>query len=237
MDYKMKGGSGMRPRSIGRALVLVLFVAGSSILVAMKMVHKEQHKSDPLTYQRLPKTNHENKQKVDSAISMLRSGYIVLRMGLGADSRLLSQMNRKDKSYSHCGIVMVEDGYPFVYHSIGGEDNPDERLRRDSAKIFFSPRNNIAIAIVTYNFTTGNEKALRKVVSDYYARRPKFDLKFDLKSDDKLYCSEFVYKAINKTMQDTTYIRPTEVAGLRFVGIDDLFVNPHAHIVWQTVFK
>src|ERR1700722_15133814 len=102
---------------------------------------------DPLTQQ---SSNLYNKQKVDTAVSMLRSGYIVLRTGLGADSYLLSQMNRKDKTYSHCGIVMIENGYPFVYHSIGGEDNPDERLRRDSASFFFSPLHNSGLAIVQY---------------------------------------------------------------------------------------
>jgi len=178
-----------------------------------------------------------NERGVDTAVSLLRSGYIVLRTGLGADSYLLAQMNRKDKTYSHCGIVMVEHGYPFVYHSIGGEDNPDERLRRDSAKFFFSPLHNSGIAIVQYDYNESRVSALRRVVSDYYKARPKFDMHFDLKTDDALYCSEFVYKAINKTMKDSGYIRPTTVLGFTFVGIDDLFINSHAHIVWQLRYK
>ena len=182
-------------------------------------------------------SNTLNLHLVDTAVTLLRSGYIVLRMGLGADSRLLAQMNRKDKSFSHCGIVMIENGYPFVYHSIGGENNPDARLRRDSAKFFFSPVHNTAIAIVRYDLDSPKLEELGKVVRAYYKRRPKFDMKFDLNTDDKLYCSEFVSKALNKAARDTTYIGTTSVAGLRFVGIDNLFVTPHAHIVWQTVFK
>ncbi len=178
-----------------------------------------------------------NKHLVDTAVSLLRSGYIVLRMGLGADSRLLAQMNRKNKSYSHCGIVMVENGYPFVYHSIGGENNPDERLRRDSANFFFSPVYNTAIAVVRYDLDPGRLGELGNIVREYYKRRPKFDMKFDLRTDDKLYCSEFVFKAVNKAAHDTAYIGTTSVAGLRFVGTDNLFVNPHAHMVWQTAFK
>ena len=178
-----------------------------------------------------------NQHIVDSAVSLLKSGYIVLRMGLGADSRMLAQMNRKDKSYSHCGIVMVENGYPFVYHSIGGENNPDARLRRDSARFFFSPVYNMALAIVRYDLDSGKLDELGRVVRAYYRQRPKFDLKFDLRTDDKLYCSEFVYKAVNKAARDTAYIGTTSAAGLRFVGIDNLFVTPHAHIIWQTAFK
>jgi len=177
-----------------------------------------------------------NRLAVDSGVHMLRSGYIVLRTGMGADSYLLAQMNRKDKTYSHCGIVMVENGYPFVYHSIGGEDNPDERLRRDSAKFFFSPLHNSGLAIVRYDLSDEKVNELRQVVRDYYLLRPKFDMKFDLKTDDKLYCAEFVYKAMNKVMHEE-YIGTTSVLGCTFVGIDDLFVNAHAHFIWKTKFK
>ena len=199
--------------------------------------HQPQPKSTAIDLSVKKETDTRNKQLVDTAVSLLKSGQIVLRMGLGADSRLLAQMNRKNKSYSHCGIVMVENGYPFVYHSIGGENNPDERLRRDSAKFFFSPAYNTAIAVVRYDLDSIKINELGKVVREYYKLRPKFDMKFDLRTDDKLYCSEFVFKAVNKATHDTTFIGTTSVAGLRFVGTDNLFVNPHAHIVWQTVFK
>jgi hypothetical protein len=178
-----------------------------------------------------------NKQSIDTAVSLLKSGDVVLRMGLGADSHMLAQMNRKNKDYSHCGIVMVENGYPFVYHSIGGEDNPDERMRRDSASYFFSPLHNSGIAVVRYDFTAQDVGHLRQTVTGYYKKRPRFDMKFDLKTDDLLYCAEFVYKALNKAMADSSYIGTTSCLGYTFVAIDDLFMNKHAHILWQSRFK
>ncbi len=217
-------------------LVLVIPVA-AFVLVAMKVFHTEGTRPSSVTPHELLIADISNKKIVDTAVSLLRSGYIVLRMGAGADSRMLAQMNQKNRSFSHCGIVMIEGGYPFVYHSIGGEDNPDERLRRDSAKFFFSPKHNTAVAVVKYDFSDDEVNKLMKVVQTYYAQRPRFDMKFDLKSDDKLYCAEFVYKAVNKAVNDTAYITTTTAAGYTFVGIDDLFVNPHAHIVWQTAFK
>ncbi len=219
-----------------RAILILLLVAGSSVLVAMKMSgHKD--KAVPVRDLKYHDAEIANIHKVDTAVSLLRAGYVVLRMGMGADSRLLAQFNRKNKAYSHCGIVMIENGQPFVYHSIGGEDNPDERLRRDPAKAFFSPRHNSSLAIIKYDLDDAGIERLRSVVQHYYRQRPKFDLKFDLGTDDKLYCAEFVYKALNKATGDTTYIQPTTAAGLRFVAIDDLFVNQHAGIVWQTAFK
>src|SRR5690606_33196633 len=65
----------------------------------------------------------------DSCVQLLRTGDLALRTGNDITSRMFCEFNRIDKTYSHCGMVVVEHGYPFVYHSIGGEDNPDQRLR------------------------------------------------------------------------------------------------------------
>ncbi len=184
-----------------------------------------------------PATAAYNDHAIDTAVSLLRSGYLVLRTGIGTDSYILSQMNLKDKTYSHCGIVMIENGQAYVYHCIGGEDNPDERLRRDPARFFFSPQHNLGLAVVSYELDTASVSELRKVVTAYYQQRPRFDMQFDLATDDKLYCAEFVYKAMNKTMKDTGYITPTIIYGHKYVGVDNLFINPHAHIIWKTKFK
>jgi hypothetical protein len=178
-----------------------------------------------------------NRRAADTAISMLKSGYLVLRTGLGAESYMFAQMNRKDKTYSHCGIVMIENGYPFVYHSIGGEDNPDERLRRDSAVFFFSPVHNISLAVVRYDLNESQINSLRSVVSGFYRARPKFDMKFDLATGDKLYCTEFVYKAYTIATNDKSFITPTTFLSKTFVGTDDLFVNPHASFICQKKYK
>ncbi|PQJ10365.1 hypothetical protein CJD36_010330 [Flavipsychrobacter stenotrophus] len=174
--------------------------------------------------------------KATDVLDNLKSGDVVLRSGIGPDSYILSKLNQKDRTYSHCGVVMIEDGYPFVYHSIGGEDNPDERLRRDSADIFFTPKYCRGLAVVRYDYDSVHIEKLRAVVRGYYSVRPRFDMRFDLATDSALYCSEFVCKAINKSMDDTGYIKTSFAYGRRFVGIDDLFMNPHSRIVWKVAY-
>jgi len=178
-----------------------------------------------------------NKKSVDSAITLLQSGDLVVRSGKGTTSYMLMQMNQKDKTYSHCGIVVIENGYPFVYHSIGGEDNPDARVRRDSANYFFSPLNNFGFGIYRYDLEPENITKLENVVRQYYREKRKFDMDFDLKTDDKLYCAEFVYKAVNTAAADSAYIGITHAFGYTFVGIDDLFLNLHTHKIWEVKFK
>ncbi len=222
--------------------VLIAFILGGLLLTAAAFLLKVFINNKPATSYIidsvvLKSVEEYNIKAVDTAVSLLKSGYIVLRMGQGADSYLLAQLNQKNKSFSHCGIVFIENGYPFVYHSIGGEDNPDEILRRDSANFFFSPKHNLALAIIQYDFNLQCINQLENIVIEYYNKKPKFDLQFDLKTDDKLYCAEFVYKALNKAMNDTGYIKTTTLLGCTFVGIDNLFLNNHANIIWQTKFK
>lgn len=182
-------------------------------------------------------TNPWNRQMVDSCTRLLQNGDVVVRRGHDITSTMLSMLNQREKLYSHCGIVLIEHGYPFVYHSIGGEDNPDARLRRDSVNFWFSPANNLAFGIVRLDLGKPQRDSLSQVVHGFYKARKKFDLDFDLKSEDSYYCAEMVYKALNRATADSTYIEPLTVFGVTFIGIDNLYLNKHAHMVCQIRFK
>ncbi len=223
-----------------RAVKITLFVAavtGVLVFASMGVSGDDAPAAQPVSPPTDTLAKAWNELAIDSAISLLQTGNVVLRMGMGAQSHLLAQMNRGNKSFSHCGIVLMEDGYPFIYHSIGGEDNPDARLKRDSAIRFFSPASNTSIAIVRYDLGPGMEKELVQDVRTWYRSRPRFDMQFDLSSDDKLYCTEFVYKVLVKAAKDEAYIPTASVMGREFVGTDNLFTNRHANLVWQVKFK
>jgi hypothetical protein len=181
--------------------------------------------------------NPVNIRMIDSGIHMLQQGDIVLRTGNDITSTMFLKMNQTDKTYSHCGVVMIENGYPFIYHSIGGEDNPDETLRRDSASFWFSPRHNMGFGIIRCNFTQAQADSLESIVLQYYTARKKFDLGFDLKDDSKLYCTEFVHNALNYAMADTGFIKTTRWMGKEYVAVDNFTLNPHTHLICQVRYK
>jgi hypothetical protein len=181
--------------------------------------------------------NTENLIRNDSCIHLLHNGDLVLRTGNDDISNVFRHLNAHNQTYSHAGIVMIEQGYPFVYHSIGGADNPNERLRRDSLPIFISPKHNLGWAIVRYNFDTVQLLALHRIVANFYIQKIKFDNDFDLNSNDKFYCSEFVYKSINKAVADTNYIPLSIHNGKRFVGVDNLFENKHVQTICELRYK
>src|SRR5438046_1469374 len=59
---------------------------------------------------------------------MVKQGDLIMRTGRDFTSETMRQLSAKDKTYSHCGIASVEHDSIFVYHSIGGEWNPDQKL-------------------------------------------------------------------------------------------------------------
>lgn len=181
--------------------------------------------------------NPENRLLEDSCIAMLHQGDIVVRRGNDVTSDMLSLLNFTDKKYSHCGIVLVEHGYPFVYHCMGGEDNPDARMRRDSAQYWLTPANNVAIGVVRTDMPAVNKDSLVHVVHGYYKQRKKFDIKFDLRTDDRFYCAELVYKAMNRAMKNDNYLQPITIFGFTYIGIDNLYLNPHASLICQIRYK
>lgn len=180
--------------------------------------------------------NPYNRQAIDKAISMVHTGDIIVRTGNDMTSYMFCRANRRDHTYSHCGIVSVENGYPFVYHSIGGEDNPDEVLRRDSLNFWLSPVHNTGFGIRRTLFNPAQIDAMLQVAQSYYRQQKKFDLDFDIQNDDKLYCAELLYRAMNRAAADSNYIRPTHSAGYTYVAVDNITAAPGSW-VWQITYK
>lgn len=178
-----------------------------------------------------------NKKVIDSCIGILKDGYLVVRTGKDVTSQMFRKFNQEDQTYSHCGIVFVENGYPYIYHSIGGEDNPDAKLRRDSASFWFSTEHNIGLGVCRFDMNKRQLETLKQVVKQYYRERKMFDMRFDLRSDDRFYCAEFVYKAVNKAAGDDKYLKPVTVFGYSFIAIDNLYLNNHTKVICQVRYK
>lgn len=181
------------------------------------------------------KNNAWNRNMVDSTIALLKIGDIVVRRGDDMTSYMLSRLNTRDKTYSHCGVVIMEDNEPYVYHSIGGEDNPDGKVRRENAKEWFSPANNLAYAVYRYDWQDSNLQRFVSAVKVYHKECRMFDMDFDLQTDERMYCSEMIYKAARDIVPE--YIHTVERFGKTYVGVDNLYENPATKLVCHVRFK
>ncbi len=172
-----------------------------------------------------------NQQLISEAVPLLQTGDIVLRTGADATSHALMLMNQKSRVYSHCGIVCIENGRPWIYHSTGGEENPDAHLLRETPAQFFDPSFNEGGGACRYPITTGQQQALTRVAQQWYREGRTFDMEFDLATDTQLYCAEFVYKAFQQSGVPEHRFTKSKTGGFEYIGIDDLYSSKDAKMI------
>lgn len=174
--------------------------------------------------------------QVDSVKPLVSHGDLIFRNGTDEVSAAARSMNRIDTSYSHCGLVLVENDTPFVYHMIGGHFNPSQKLRRDLIDSFLVPGETDRFAIYRYDLAKRQTDSLSAVVNYHYRTGLEFDLYFNFLSDDKMYCSEFVFKCLNRALSDSL----SQVVKAREwpygISPDDLFLNKKSRLITKVEF-
>lgn len=175
-------------------------------------------------------------RQIDSARQLARSGDLIFRNGIDEVSEAARKMNRHDTTYSHCGLVLVEHDTVFVYHAIGGKYNPGQRLKREPIDSFCSPADNDRFGLFRYALNASEEARLEQIIHQHYRAGLKFDMYFNFFSDDVMYCSEFVFKSLNRSLGGklNKYIQLEQWP--YGVSLDDLFLNEHSMKVKQVVF-
>ncbi len=189
---------------------------------------------------------------IDQGQALLKEGDLVVRLNRDPFSCFIKMFNKHDKSFSHSGIVLYENGYPYVFHVVTGDENPTGKLRKDSLARFCDPRKNNAFGIYRYAMNASEIEQLKTIIHHWYEARLGFDSNFNLRSDDRMYCSEMVGKAIARATNERIQINPTPLnsieAGLfsaythlpitytlqlAIISIDDLYTNPFCRPVRQ----
>jgi hypothetical protein len=181
---------------------------------------------------------------------LLKDGDLLLRSGQEYSSQMISRFSRNDKTYSHAGLVFIENGLPVVYHILPGDENPDEKLRTDSLNAFLNPRRNFGFAIYRYRLDSNQVNRLKDIIHQWYRQGVYFDYEFNLKTSDRMYCSEMIRKALmlssgNQIVLNTT--KPTDTEAATFskytkvpafkvvhndiVAIDNLFLHPECRLI------
>lgn len=168
--------------------------------------------------------------------STLRSGDLIFRHGRGAISNMLMTFSRKDPKYSHSGIVSIENKKVFVYHAIGGEENVSNKLRKDPLMVFCNPNDVHSFGIYRLDLNSFQLQEMDSMAKSYYKLGLEFDTKFDLATDEKMYCSEFVYKMIMGVARNGNYLSLSAVSGMKFIACDGLYLNAHSQSIYSYIY-
>jgi hypothetical protein len=229
------------------------FLTGLIILAFITSCTIRDQKAPPLP----PANPYATAQAyINEGVQLAKNGDLVVRSGQEFSSQFIKQFNRHDKTYSHSGIVFYENGYPFVYHIVTGDESPDGTMRRDSLSRFCNPRKNFGFAIYRYDLNEPETRNFQEEVKGWYKKKVRFDSSFNMKTDDRMYCSEMIKKSLaaatgNRIDIATTSTTPEEakffsahlhldsayLSKLGIVALDNLYLNPHCRLIKKFDFN
>lgn len=180
---------------------------------------------------------HRALGRIAAVSALIKSGDVVTRLGSDFTSECLRQINTRDKTWSHCGIASVEHDSVFVYHALGGEFNPDETIRRDYITVFADPANNRGIGIYRQKLDKTQTTQLLNITHKLYNNKTKFDMDFDLQTDERMYCAEFVYKAFLWSTNGRVQFDSSKIKDKVFIGVDDILLYPGCRNIEKLFYR
>lgn len=203
--------------------------------------------NQPANYQSYKATRADTlalQQKANRALDsvmllshLVQSGDLILRTGNDFTSESLRSLNQRNQQYSHCGIASVENDSVFIYHALGGEWNPDQKIRRDYLPEFADPYNNKGIGLFKFDVQDSLKEKIRTRAIQLYQQGIMFDLDFDLKSDERMYCAEYVCKTIEAGTSHLLKFPRSHIKNFEFIGVDDIFLHPKCSKRVEIVYK
>lgn len=172
----------------------------------------------------------------EHSLPTLQSGDLIFRHGRGFISDALMSFSRHEHKYSHAGIVVVEDGIPCVIHAIGGEENKSNKLKKDLLSVFCNPASAHSFGIYRLDASPEEKNKICSAAENYYKDGLEFDTDFDLNTDNRMYCTEFVWKILNNTIASANCLPSASFSGIKYVSCDDIYLQPFCKNIFSFDF-
>jgi Permuted papain-like amidase enzyme, YaeF/YiiX, C92 family len=167
-------------------------------------------------------TQKNNVTVLKECYQLAQRGDLILRMGDDFISQVLADIAPKEKKFSHSGIVEIVNGKPFVYsiNPKSAKNIEDDTVRLEPIDSFLNPAKNTAVGLYRYKLSAAGIDSMIQTIRVYQRKKARFDMRFDIKDDENLYCTELIAKALEKsTNQQITFDRyiidSTKVLGVK----------------------
>ncbi|MBK9451435.1 MAG: hypothetical protein IPN95_18890 [Bacteroidetes bacterium] len=184
-------------------------------------------------------TEHQMQQWLGAGLdeSTLQDGDLVLRHSKGFVSDAILTFQTQDPQYSHSGIVKKKEGKTYIYHATGGEENVSQKMKCDPIAIYCHPAATYKFGVFRWDLPEDQRAKFMKSLDHWYKTEMEFDLDFDMTTDDKMYCSEMIYKGLVDATGDTNYIALSRVIDKPYVAIDNLYLNAHCKQLFKYEYE
>ena len=162
----------------------------------------------------------------------LHDGDVVLRDGKGFISSVFRQSSLQQKRFTHAGFIHKKNNAIYVYHYL--DDKAQSGLHIETFADYVSSDKSSAFAIVRYDLPAVALQQLNNYIATSPLFAVAFDSGFDLCSDSTLYCTEWIAKALAKASNQKDFIPETMVGSLTYIAPDNLYLNNHCKIIYES---
>ena len=134
-----------------------------------------------------------------------------------------------ETEYSHVGLIYLHKGKPYVIHAVPIESGEkDEFIKMQSLEDFLSNENAAKFAVYRVADSLHNTSLVAsKFVYKCFLKKYSFDDDYDLKTDNKLYCTELIWKAYKHAGIDLVKGR---LCNLNFILVSKKIIVPSSII-------
>lgn len=165
-----------------------------------------------------------------AALGRLEAGDVVfLSAPQALWARLASQWSLPEYKHGHVGMVIIgRDGQPLVVHASGDPTRSKATVRAVSVAKFFEEAR-AATVFRMKDRAAARDAAAR--VEGYARLRLLFDTDFSLKSKNRLYCSEMIWRAMSAALRRDVVPRKAWDYGRPTIRLRDLESSPDLVLV------
>ncbi len=160
----------------------------------------------------------ENRQRIDRLEAVLVDGDVILRYGNGFWSPFFRDMSRREKRFSHVGIVVRKEAELLVVHASACDVTGAGFVACEPLQDFLQHATDFAV--YRLDSVSGVRQRIAGIAMSFVGRR--FDPFFELGDASRLYCSELVMHAVNSAAGERLVV-PVVVNGHEIVTIDNCY--------------
>lgn len=170
---------------------------------------------------------------IEEARLAARPGDVLFKSGGGMWGVLAANFSTRDRTYGHVGVVAEGAGRGLVVIHAGGD--PVSRQGRVMASPFdeFLGASSRA-ALYRPRLDQPHVAAFIAAADAAAERRTPFDTAFSLDSEEAVYCTELVWRALSAASGADAVPGKSERGGKTYIALDDLQASPFLAPVWRS---
>jgi hypothetical protein len=170
---------------------------------------------------------------VEDAARLAKAGDVLFKSDGGLWGRLADSFSRSHPGFGHVGLVAIgADGALSVIHAGGDPISREGRVQETPLEAFLA---RATIAALYRPSLSADEAATSLAFARAAARRAApFDSDFSLATEDRLYCTELVWRALSAALGRDAIPEKSKRQGLVYVALDDLAASPSLSRVWRS---